>query len=400
VAPKSWNLEAAIHNAARRRTTAYKLSRLLRGDLDTIVAKALKKEPAERYSSVVAMADDLRHYLRSEPISARSDGIAYRAAKFVRRHRVTVALAVLAGVATIAGSVSTWMQARSARGQRDFAFRQLLRSQEHDTFLEFLLSDAAPSGKAFTTNDLLARSERIMEQQHSTDPSRRADLMIWIGADYLAQDQGASARRVLEQAYTLTRSMSDPSIRAEASCGLADALSVDVDLPRAELLFQEGLRELTDDPRFAHDRVNCLRTGSTIAKQRGDTREGLARALAARRVLRASPFATDEEEMRTSLDVADSYSDAGQDREAISEFEHTANLLAALGRNETQTAVVLFSNWGIELDQVGRPLEAEKVYRRVLQINRDNQTEEAVFPSVLINYARILRQLNRLAEAS
>ena len=61
---------------------------------------------------------------------------------------------------------------------------------------------------------------------------------------------------------------------------------------------------------------------------------------------------------------------------------------------------MLFSNWGVELDQVGRPLEAERVYRRVLQINRDNHTDDAVFPSVLINYARILRQLNRLQEAA
>jgi eukaryotic-like serine/threonine-protein kinase len=400
VAPNSGNLKVAIHNASRRGRTAYKLSRLLRGDLDTIVVKALKKEPSERYPSVTAMADDLRRHLKNEPISARPDTLAYRAVKFARRNRMALALATLTIVATAAGIVGTLVQARTARAQRDFAFQQLLRSQEHDAFLEFLLSDAAPSGKPFTANELLARGERVMERQHSADPSRRADLMIWIGADYLAQDQSGSARRVLEQAYALTRSLSDPSIRAAASCRLADALSVDVDLPRAESLFQEGLRELTDDPRFALDRVNCLRTGSVVAKQRGDTQEGIARALAARRVLRASPFATDEEEMGTSLDVADAYSDAGQDREAISEFEHSANLLSALGRNETETAVVLFSNWGLELDQVGRPLEAENIYRRVIEINRDNQTEDAVFPTVLINYARILRELNRLDEAS
>jgi eukaryotic-like serine/threonine-protein kinase len=50
---------------------------MLRGDLDTIVAKALKKKPTERYSSVTAFADDLRRYLRLEPISTRPDTIAY-----------------------------------------------------------------------------------------------------------------------------------------------------------------------------------------------------------------------------------------------------------------------------------------------------------------------------------
>jgi eukaryotic-like serine/threonine-protein kinase len=403
VSPTRTNGDFSIANAASRATTPDKLRRLLRGDLDTIVAKALKKEPTERYSSVTAMADDLRRYLKNEPISARPDTLAYRWAKFVRRNRLAVALATLAVAAATAGIVGTLIQMRTARAQRDFAFRQLLRSHEHDAFLEFLLSDAAPSGKPFTANDLLARGERIMEQQqqqHSADPSRRADLMIWIGTDYLAQDQNASALRLLEQAYTLSRGLSDPSVRAAASCGLADALSVDVDLPRAELLFREGLGELPNDPRFALDRVNCLRTGSVVATQRGNAREGLARALDARRVLRESPFATDEDEMRASLDVAEAYAQTGQDMDALSEFERTANLLSVLGRNETQTAVVLFTGWAVELDQVGRPLEAEKIYRRVIKINRDNRTEDAVFPTVLNDYAKVLREMNRLDEAA
>ena len=82
--------EEITTNAARRTTTPEKLSRLLRGDLDTIVAKALKKNPRERYASVTALADDLQRYLRHEPIAARPDTLAYRATKFVRRNRVVV----------------------------------------------------------------------------------------------------------------------------------------------------------------------------------------------------------------------------------------------------------------------------------------------------------------------
>jgi serine/threonine-protein kinase len=62
------NAEITTANAASRATTPDKLRRLLRGDLDTIVAKALKEEPIERYPSVTALADDLRRYLRSGPI--------------------------------------------------------------------------------------------------------------------------------------------------------------------------------------------------------------------------------------------------------------------------------------------------------------------------------------------
>ncbi len=70
-----------------RAISAIKLARTLRGDLDNIVAKALKKQASERYLTVAALADDLRRYLDHEPVSARADSIAYRAGKFVRRHR-------------------------------------------------------------------------------------------------------------------------------------------------------------------------------------------------------------------------------------------------------------------------------------------------------------------------
>src|SRR5262249_9127895 len=137
---------SSVSNAALRGSSPEKLRRLLAGDLDTIVAKALKKERAERYPSVTAFADDLRHYLKNEPISARPDTLFYRAAKFVRRNRTAVALAALAVMAIGAGVVGTLMQNRAARSQRDFALRQMESSEVLNEFHEFLLSDAAPSG--------------------------------------------------------------------------------------------------------------------------------------------------------------------------------------------------------------------------------------------------------------
>src|SRR5262249_37219860 len=84
------------------RTLTKKRRSALRGDLDTIVAKALKKNPAERYASVTAFADDLQKHLGHQPISARPDTLAYRAIKFVRRYRVpvTAAAIVMASLAT------------------------------------------------------------------------------------------------------------------------------------------------------------------------------------------------------------------------------------------------------------------------------------------------------------
>src|SRR5579863_5481910 len=91
--------------AEQRGTTPEKLHRQLRGDLDTIVGKALKKNPAERYASVTGFADDLQRYLKHEPIGARPDTLAYRAAKFLRRNRTVVALTTVA-VLLVIGSLS------------------------------------------------------------------------------------------------------------------------------------------------------------------------------------------------------------------------------------------------------------------------------------------------------
>jgi serine/threonine protein kinase len=91
--------------AERRAATPEKLRRQLRGDLDTIVGKTLKKNPAERYISATALAEDLRRYLKHEPISARPDTFAYRTTKFLRRNRTVVALITAASVLVI-GSLS------------------------------------------------------------------------------------------------------------------------------------------------------------------------------------------------------------------------------------------------------------------------------------------------------
>jgi tetratricopeptide (TPR) repeat protein len=81
--------------AAKRDTTPERLCRQLRGDLDTILAKAMKKCARERYTSVTAFAEDLRHYLQHEPIKARPDTVGYVAGKFLRRHWLPVSAAAL-----------------------------------------------------------------------------------------------------------------------------------------------------------------------------------------------------------------------------------------------------------------------------------------------------------------
>lgn len=384
--------------AANRSSTPEKLRRQLRGDLDRILAKAVKKIPAERYASALAFVDDLRRYLEHEPVVARPDSVAYRTAKFVRRNLAMVAVGGVAFLAVVAGVAAILIQGHIVRKERDFAFRQVTRLHQHDSFLEFLLSDAAPMGKPFTVNTLLDRAEHIIEKQK--DSPGKLDLMEWIGVDYGAQDLHGIARPILERAYKISRQSSDPSVRASGSCSLALELSRDEDLDRAEVLIEEGLRELPDDPQYALDRVACLCDGSELARQRGEATVAIDRMEAAKRIMDGSPFDSDDSEATISLDLASMYSEAGRDQDALDEFQHAVALMTAMGRDETETAMVLFGGLALELDQVGRPREAEKMDRKAIEISRDSAGDDAVSAMVLNNYGRVLRELNRLPEAA
>ncbi len=393
------NVPAATTAAASRAATPDKLQRLLRGDLDTIVAKALKKNPQERYASVTALGGDLRRYLAHEPISARPDTLKYRAAKFVRRNRTAVALATLAFLAVVAGVAGILLQARNARVQRDFAFRELSLAESVNDLNSFLLSDAAPSGKPFTVNELLGRAEHIVERQRGDDVAR-VELMVAIGAQYIGQDEEARARRVLEQAYQLSRTLSDKSARSNADCALAAALSGTGDIPRAEALFQEGLHELPEQSQYLPDRISCLLRGSWIASHGGASQEAIARVQTAQRLLQLSPVRSEMQDLRVLMNLAEAYRGAGQFREAIATFEQASARLTSLGRDETETAGTLFNDWAVALNQSGRPLEAEPIFRRAIAISRADSTDRGVSPMLLLNYGRTLRELGRFNEAA
>jgi serine/threonine-protein kinase len=392
--------EIATTNATKRATTPDKLRRLLRGDLDTIVAKALKKEPCERYPSVTALADDLRHYLRHEPISARPDTLAYRAVKFVRRNRAVVALATLAVVAAAAGVVGTWIQARTARTQRDFALHQLARAERLNDLNDLLLTDLAPAGKPLTPNELVEREEHIVEREHYDNAANHVELLISIGDQYSGNEENTRGLRVLQEAYRLSRGLPERSVRAKASCGLAGALVTVGELGRAESLFQEGFRELPNQPQFGSDRVFCLMYGSWIAYTNGDSKEAIARAQIAEQVVKASPAHSPVEELTVLIQLAATYGGAARFSEAIAAFERASVLMVNLGYDETQRAANLFNDWGLTLYLAGRPREAEKAYRRAIDICRTNQKEEAVPPTLLNNYSLVLRELGRLPEAA
>ena len=405
--------ETLITNAARRGTTPERLRRVLRGDLDTIVAKALKKSPRERYAAVTSFADDLRRVLAHQPISARPDTLAYRTAKFVRRNRTPVAISALALVALAMGLAGTITQAaraqtqraradlaaRAAGEQRDFALRELSRAEAINDLNAFLLSDAAPSGKPFTAGELLARAEGIVDRQQANTEENRVEMLIAIGRQYESRDEEGKARQLLARAYELSRQVSDRSVRAKAASALAGAIAAGGEFQRAEALIRDALDELSDAPQFALHRVFCLLRGSYVAREAGDAPAAIERAQTAQRILKESRQGSALAHLGVSMDLAEAYRMAGRNREAATAFREAFARLAALGRDDTERAGTLLNNWGLAVQLLGQPLEAERLFRRAIAISSANGEEQSVSPMLLNNLARCLLELNRLAEA-
>jgi serine/threonine-protein kinase len=385
--------------AQERAATPERLRRQLRGDLETIVGKALKKNPLERYTSVTAFGDDLRRYLKHEPISARPDTAGYRLAKFVRRNRTVVVLAAVAFLAAVAGVAGTLIQARTASTQRDFALRQLSRAEAINDLNRYVLSNAAPSGKPFTVDDLLAGAEGIVRRQHG-DQTIRSELLMSLGQQYTVQDEYRKAKDLLEEAYWLSRRVPWPATRAQASCSLAAALSRTGDLIHAETLFHQGFNEVPDDSLFVVERVYCLLRGSEIAENGGHLQEALTRAQAAQHLIARSSFRSDSQQLDALIVLAGAYNHAGQRREANAAFGKAATQLEMLGRDQTQMAGILFNNWGTMLIRAGRPLDAERALRHTIEISQDGQTQDSISPNTLANYGMVLYQLKRLNEAA
>jgi non-specific serine/threonine protein kinase/serine/threonine-protein kinase len=181
----------------------------LRGDLDTIVLKALRKEPERRYRTAHELSEDLRRHLEGLPVTARADAIGYRAGKFVRRHRTAVAAAFLVAASLVVGIVTTTRQARLAQRRFDDARRLI-----HTVIFDIQPKMGAVAGTTPLRKELIESTLHYLEAL-ARDAGDNPALLRELSASYvqLARVQGLagdanvgdvqSARRTLGEAQKL-----------------------------------------------------------------------------------------------------------------------------------------------------------------------------------------------------
>lgn len=271
--PPSLVAARAAPELARPHTPA-KLSKLLAGDLDNILLKALAKDPAQRYSSVEALSQDLGNYLHGRPVSARGKSFGYRARKYLHRHRwgIAAACAILAVLLSALGLVS-WQAQR--------ALREASRAQAMQHFITELFQDAGSSANTpIDVRSLLdlgiLRGERSLAHQ----PEARAELY------------GVVARLRL---------------------GLGDYREADDLLNRQARL----LAQLPDAP------ISLRLEGATL---RGNVHEQLGEPARCAQQMQPLEAAARREEPQLPLPVATFYSQLGRCRRALGEAEAARRL--------------------------------------------------------------------------
>jgi serine/threonine protein kinase len=295
--------DAATALAVQRATTPERLRRLLCGDLDTIVGKALKRNPSERYTSVIEFADDLRRFLDDQPISARPDTVGYRAAKFAKRHRRILSFAAALVVVLI--GVVGFYTAR-LKVERDRAQVQAEKASRISELLGGLLTGPDPyrnpDSKDPTVQNLLDVGAERVGRDLKGQPELQAEMFTLIGRTYQRMGLPAKAVPLLEQALTIGRQSLGPEhVRIAQSLNDLGVLRREGgDLAGAEPLLVESLamRRKLLGPEHKDVAVTLVEL-ARVFQDRG--RDGEAESLAREAlVIRRKIFGEEHRETATS----------------------------------------------------------------------------------------------------
>jgi serine/threonine protein kinase/tetratricopeptide (TPR) repeat protein len=239
-------------------TEPRRLAQALAGDLDLIIGTALQRDPARRYATATAFADDLRRWLDARPIAARADSAAYRFVRFVRRHRVGVAATVLVALSLLGGLGAALWQAHIARAAAAAALIAEEKAQQQAAIAtavsDFLTRDVIQAVNPYRnkidirlTDALIKAGSRIDER--FKDEPRLAGVIRRELADalYLAGEVGPAEAQARKALATLEAAFGAPDADAlESRVILGTILHRQDNYVEARSVYQAGIAALGD----------------------------------------------------------------------------------------------------------------------------------------------------------
>lgn len=367
--------------------------RLLRGDLDNILGKALKQNPAERYRSVTDFADDLKRLLAHEPVHAHADTMGYRVAKFVRRHRGGVLGAVLTTIALLGTTAFAVWQMLEARAQRDLASFEATRSSAQSEVNEFLLGDSLGQAPHEVVARRLERARAMIDQRFSDNPLVQARLLNGLSGRYIDVGDPRGAAAVAQEAEAIAKRLNDPRLNADIACGRAVDAALAGDLASAHAQEEFGRANMLRlHPIPTATTSDCALATAFIAEAEGDYPRAVAvtqeamRALEQAGIKRSSGYTSVAHEHARTLVLA------GNNRDAWPAEQAVMSIVRSVGRANTAPFFAQLNVGTTALLNGGQP-------RRVIELVNSAETEvRSSAPGAELPY--YLQATRLLAEAA
>jgi serine/threonine protein kinase/tetratricopeptide (TPR) repeat protein len=386
--------------AAERATSPAGLARQLEGDLDNIVARALRKAPSERYATVAAFADDLRRHLAHEPVSARPATLRYRAATFVRRHRGAVLSAALAVVGlVVAVVISTW-QMVEARQQREEARTQAAKAEASRRFLNLMLSEIGTDGAALTPAQLLDRGAHLLDAQYASNSKFMVDQLLQLSGGYEEIDQTGKEHDVLLRAEAIARALGDNERLAETECNLvANELRLG-DRVRARAAHDAAQALLARVARPSPLlRADCMQADAFFDKSEGRTREAVATLNRVLALLESTGNVDHPSYTATLTRLAAYHNDLGEPVPSLELNRRASAIYDKTGRGGTMSKIITLNNEAAALFTFGETRHAAEVQAELLKRVDARGANPDTKVSFIANYGGILTALGKPEEA-
>lgn len=356
----------------------------LRGDLENIAAKALRRDPAQRYTNAEAFAADLRRSLAHEPVSARPDSAAYRAGRFVRRHRTAVGFAALAVLTLVVASIATTLEMLEAHRQRDRAVQETKRAEYEAQYAYQLLSDLGEDGKPVTVSQLLDRGIQVLEKNYGDDPRFVINSLVNISGRYMDRGDTQGEHAALVKAEQLALGLGDTATTTRVQCDLVPNELALGETTRAGELMRAGLAGLAKLRAPAEAlRIECGLAQARFLWSQADLDGAIAAAQNVGRVLEAGRHTSNPNYTTVATMVELMLGEEGRYREALV-WSH--RLVAALqdsgDTGSLQMMAALHNEAGILADS-GDLLGALQVERKLATDVAAQQGPQSLPPSVM-----------------
>jgi serine/threonine-protein kinase len=392
-----------------RNSTAGRLRRTLKGDLDNILCKAMHKEPERRYGSPQQMANDIQRHLDGKPVIARRDTVSYRSAKFVRRHWLPVAAGISMVGMILAFATTTYVQSQRIAAERDRAAQAQTRAEiergraeEVSTFLVnlFKLSDPEQNrGNQVTARELLDSGAQRLQAALQDQPATKAALLATVGAVYDSLGQYQEAVPLLQQSLALQPATHDRT-RIDTLLELARARAGVGDLPGAEPPLNDALRlALADSGASSQEAGRVLWAVGRLRHQQGqfdDAKNLLQRALGVLETAQAP--ATDIASLLD--DLAQVYAREQQWVLAKQTYERALEVDRRVLGDDSPRVATHLHNLAVVAQNMGDLRQAEILYRdAIARQERAYGSQHPETAGARGNYGLLLQREGRLQEA-